>query len=121
MSVDLGPVETFAEDSVSIARCAGREVGIVRWRGRVHALDNVCTHQRGPVCAGTLSGRLTGRVPGAMELDDATPVIACPWHGWEFDVRTGQAISNPKYRLRRYDVRVIDGRVLVDLDRGPTA
>jgi 3-phenylpropionate/trans-cinnamate dioxygenase ferredoxin subunit len=118
MSIDVGAVKEFADGSIHVAECAGRSVGIVHWQGRFHALDNACTHQGGPVCAGILSARLTGSKPGMMDLDEATPVISCPWHGWEFDVRTGQAISDRRHRLRTYGVRVVDGRVLVDLDAG---
>ncbi len=121
MSIDVGPADGFADGTISVTACGGREVGIVRWRDRFHALKNVCPHQNGPVCAGILSARLTGAVPGAMELDEEAPVIACPWHGWEFDVRSGHALSDRRYRLRLYDVRVAGGRVLVDPDRAPAA
>jgi nitrite reductase (NADH) small subunit len=50
-----------------------------------------------------------------MELADATPVIACPWHGWEFDVRTGVSLWDDHYRVRTYPAHVSNGRVLVDL------
>jgi nitrite reductase/ring-hydroxylating ferredoxin subunit len=45
-------------------------------------------------------------------------VIACGWHGWEFDVRTGSAVvTGSRYKVRTYSVRVEDGRVLVDVQR----
>lgn len=113
--IDVGAVAEFPERAVTIVRADGREVGIVRWDGEVYALANVCTHQRGPLCRGTLSARLTASAPGTMELDDETPVLACPWHGWEFDVRTGRALWDERYAVRTYDARVEDGRVLVEV------
>jgi nitrite reductase/ring-hydroxylating ferredoxin subunit len=50
-----------------------------------------------------------------MELDETTPIVACPWHGWEFDARTGRAIWDASVRLRIWRVQVADGRVFVDL------
>jgi nitrite reductase/ring-hydroxylating ferredoxin subunit len=79
-----------------------------------YALANACTHQRGPLCRGTLSARLTASEPGATELDDETPVLACPWHGWQFDVRTGPALWDERYAVHTYEARVGDGRALVE-------
>jgi nitrite reductase/ring-hydroxylating ferredoxin subunit len=104
MSIDVGPIENFAEGTVRIVQAAGREIGIIRWAGAIYALNNVCSHQSGPVCSGILGPRLTGGRPGAMELDAATPVLACPWHGWEFDLLTGRALTDPHRRLRLYSV-----------------
>ena len=117
MIVDAGPLEEFRERAVTIVRLDGRDVGIVRWDGEIYALANVCAHQRGPLCRGTLAARLDAPTPGAMELDDGEPVLACPWHGWEFDVRTGRALWDRRYRVRTYSAHVEEGRVLVELRR----
>ena len=51
-----------------------------------------------------------------IELYDQGEILVCPWHGWEFDIRTGCSILNPeKVRVRKYAVRVQDGRVLVEI------
>lgn len=117
MIVDAGPLEDFREREVTIVQLEGREVGIVRWAGEIFALANVCVHQRGPLCRGTLAARLDAPAPGMMQLDEGSPVLACPWHGWEFDVRTGRAIWDRRYRVRTYRARVEAGRVLVELRR----
>jgi nitrite reductase/ring-hydroxylating ferredoxin subunit len=51
-----------------------------------------------------------------MLVDDAAPVIACPWHGWEFDVASGEAIWDKTVRIRTFPVRVANGRVMVETD-----
>jgi nitrite reductase/ring-hydroxylating ferredoxin subunit len=117
MIIDAGPLTDFADRAVTIVLLDGREVGIVRWDGEVYALANICVHQRGPLCRGTLAARLDAPAPGSMELDDGSPVLACPWHGWEFDVRTGRAIWDGQYRVRTYPAQVEEGRVLVELHR----
>jgi nitrite reductase (NADH) small subunit len=114
MSIDVGAIDDFTEGRIRIVRAGEREVGILRWSGMLHALSTVCPHQGGPVCAGIVSPRLVAARPGGMELDEATPIVACPWHGWEFDVRTGRAIWDTSVRLRTWCVKVAGGRVFVD-------
>lgn len=115
MTVDVGQLDDFGEGEVTIILVDGREIGVVRWSDDVYALANLCAHQRGPLCRGTLSPRLESREPGAMELAEGSPVIACPWHGWEFDVRTGRAIWDEGYAVRTYRAQVENGRVLLDV------
>jgi nitrite reductase/ring-hydroxylating ferredoxin subunit len=121
MSTDIGPADEFAERRVRIIEVAQRQIGIVRWDGDFYAVSNVCIHQGGPLCRGVLSARLDAAEPGKLALDDSTPVLACPWHGWEFDLRTGQAILDPAMRVRTFPVRVAAGRVVVELDRSLSA
>jgi nitrite reductase (NADH) small subunit len=114
-SQDIGPLEAFPEGKVRVVKAGRREIGVTCWRGRLYAVSNVCAHQRGPVCRGWLSPRLTATEPGRMEVEDEAPVIACPWHGWEFDMRSGRALSDERYALRTYPVRVEQGRVVLEL------
>jgi nitrite reductase/ring-hydroxylating ferredoxin subunit len=115
MTVDVGQLDDFREGQVTIVVASGREIGVVRWSDDFFALANLCAHQRGPLCRGTLSPRLESGEPGAMELAEGAPVIACPWHGWEFDVRTGRAVWDEGYAVRTYPVQVENGRILVEL------
>jgi nitrite reductase/ring-hydroxylating ferredoxin subunit len=115
MSTDLGAAAEFADRTIRTVGVNGREIGIVRWNGALYAVNNLCTHQSGPVCSGILSGRLTAASPGGMDLDNTTPILACPWHGWEFDLRTGRALHDAQHRLRLFPVRVENGRVMVDI------
>ena len=115
MSTDIGAAAEFADRTIRTVGVNGCEIGIVRWNGALYAVNNLCTHQSGPVCSGILSGRLTATSPGGMDLDNTTPILACPWHGWEFDLRTGRALHDAQHRLRLFPVHVENGRVLVDV------
>jgi nitrite reductase/ring-hydroxylating ferredoxin subunit len=115
VSIDVGAVGDFSEGCIRVVRTGERDVGVLCWAGRLHALSTVCPHQGGPVCAGIVSGRLVAARPGGMELDEENPIVACPWHGWEFDARSGRAIWDASVRLRTWRVEVADGRVLIDL------
>lgn len=118
MTEDLGPLDSFPEGQVKVVKAGRREIGVTRWHGRLYAVNNVCAHQRGPVCRGWLSPRMTAGSPGEMAVEEEAPVIACPWHGWEFDLRTGRAVCDQNFSLRTYPVRVENGRVLVELGLG---
>jgi nitrite reductase/ring-hydroxylating ferredoxin subunit len=78
----------------------GTRVALVRVGESVHAVDDVCTHQGGPLSEGRLSG---GR-------------LACPWHGWMFDVRTGRCLMPSRGgSVSSYPVRVDNGDVWVEV------
>jgi nitrite reductase (NADH) small subunit len=119
MITDVGQVDDFAEGRISTVTVGRAEIGIVRWSGKIYAVSALCIHQGAPLCQGVLAGRMTALRPGDMALDDTAPVIACPWHGWEFDVRTGEAIWDPRLRVRVYPVRIVSDRVLVET--GPSS
>jgi nitrite reductase/ring-hydroxylating ferredoxin subunit len=120
--IEVGRLDDFPERSVTLVSVGRLEIGVVRWDGDgVYALRNVCPHERGPVCAGRLGPKVvaSGGDPLRLDVDDSCPVLACAWHGWEFDVRSGRALcAGSRYRVRTYPVRLEDGRVLVDVGTG---
>lgn len=76
-----------------------RIVALYNIEGVFHALDGVCPHQGGPLGKGKLTGC----------------VVTCPWHGWQFDVTTGQHQLNARLQQPRFAVRVEGDTVMVDL------
>ena len=117
MIVDVGAVGDFDDRRFRIVSAAGREVGVLRWHDRFYAVHNRCPHQKGPVCLGVVSGKLQGAAPGSMDVDEETPVLACPWHGWEFELERGRALWDESYAVKTMRVQVQDGRVLVDVGK----
>ena len=87
----------------------GREVGVFRVGDTFYAYENRCPHQGGPACR----GRIMGRVEAVLAPDRSTLEerfsdehfhLACPWHGWEFELTTGVCPTAPEYRLEPIDV-----------------
>ena len=117
MSIDVGAVADFEERRVRIVTAAGHEIGVLRWQGRFFAVHNRCPHQKGPLCLGIVSGRLVSSAPGSMDVDEDIPVIACPWHGWEFDLERGRALWEEGYAAKVVPVRAEKGRVLLNVSR----
>jgi nitrite reductase/ring-hydroxylating ferredoxin subunit len=120
MIADLGRPEDYADGGIRIVDVGGLEVGVVRWGQDFYAVRNVCPHQAGPVCAGLVRPGIvsTGR-PGELALDPEAPILACPWHGWEFDVRTGKSISAGPQKVRTYSISIEGGRLLIDVPGRP--
>ena len=85
----------------------GRSIGVFNVNGEYYALRNICPHQSGPLCEGIVSGFLKATIPGEFEYTRRGEIVRCPWHGWEFDIKTGQSWFDPvKTRVRTYPVSV---------------
>ncbi len=110
----VATVEEIAPGGRKIVEVAGRSIGIFNVNGEFFALRNRCPHQGGPLCEGRLWGALRAEVPGAYEYSRPGEILTCSWHGWEFDLRTGQSWCDPqRLRVRRYDVHVESGAAIV--------
>ncbi len=75
------------------------DVMLVRLDGRVHACGSMCTHYGGPLDKGVLEGK----------------TVVCPWHAYDFDLRTGECGVNPDLHAVTFPVTVEAGDVFVDL------
>jgi 3-phenylpropionate/trans-cinnamate dioxygenase ferredoxin subunit len=101
----VAAVDEIPPSGRKIVEISGRSIGIFNINGEFFALRNRCPHQGGPLCAGTLVGLVSATVPGEYHYSSPGRILRCPWHGWEFDVRTGQSWFDPsKVRVRSYDV-----------------
>lgn len=93
-----------------LVEVAGRSIGVFNLDGEFFALRNTCPHQGARLCEGVLGARLESRGPGDYQLGHAGELLRCPWHGWEFEVRTGQSWWSPgRVRVKTYPVTVETG------------
>ena len=90
-----------------IVEITGRSIGIFHVKGEFYAIRNSCPHQGGSLCEGRLTGFLTASRPGDYAYSRQGEILRCPWHGWEFDIKTGQSWFDPaQVRVRNYKVSV---------------
>ena len=75
----------------------GRGVALFNVEGTIYAMDNTCPHAGGPLGEGILTG----------------DVVECPWHGWRYNVRTGERLENPDFSVGCYNVQVVGDQVHV--------
>ena len=92
----------------------GRSIAVFNLDGEFFGLFNRCPHQGGPMCEGILTGLIESDEPGHYKYSRKGEIIRCPWHGWEFDVRTGQSYCEPeRIQVRSYPVEVAEGQRVV--------
>ena len=122
MSVDSGRAERSAA-GYAVARTAdipngerrivsvrGHSIGVFNVDGEFYALLNRCPHAHAELCKGTLQGNVASDRPGQLRFDAGTRLLRCPWHGWEFDLKTGRSYCDPKrMRVRAYPTSVEPG------------
>src|SRR5262245_40344559 len=87
-----------------IVEVEGRSIGLFNIHGRLVAVLNVCPHELAPVCRGRLGGTTLRSAPGEFRWGREGEILACPWHGWEFDLLTGRALADSRRHLRMYPV-----------------
>ena len=98
-----------------IVEVAGRSIGVFNLDGEFFALRNRCPHQGGPLCEGQRLGAISASAPAVYEHSRPGEMVRCPWHAWEFDIRTGQSWFDPeRTRVKAYDVAVRAGEDLID-------
>jgi len=88
--------DELQEDEAVVVDVKGKRVSIFLLDGEMYALDNTCPHQGGPL--------------GDGKVEDGC--VYCPWHGWQFDVETGEHVHG-KEQANTYAVSVEDGDVYV--------
>jgi nitrite reductase/ring-hydroxylating ferredoxin subunit len=96
-----------------IVRVAGREVGIFNVDGSFYALKNSCPHQAARVCLGRIVGTTLPSETNEYVYGKEGRVLRCPWHGWEFDIATGESIFDPNVRVVSYPTEVVGDAVAV--------
>ena len=84
----------------------GRAIAVFNLKGEYFALLNRCPHNGGPLAEGIVTGLLQSATPGEYSYAREGEIIRCHWHGWEFDIKTGQSFCSViKARARAFPVR----------------
>ena len=103
----VAKVEDIPIGKRKIVEINGRSIGVFNVNGEFFALLNRCPHEGGELCLGTVTGWRQAEKPGAYQWNREGEILRCPWHGWEFDIKTGQSWFDPnRVRVRPYPVSV---------------
>ncbi len=86
-----------AERGATVELKDGTELAVYHTQGRFYAVENFCTHRGAPLADGNLSGA----------------AVECNWHGWRFDLATGQCLGRPAESIETYEVRIEDGWIKI--------
>lgn len=117
----VGPVEEIPPGSRKIIKVSGREIGVFNVDGEFFALRNVCPHMGAPLCHGRTrpyiiwdennsqtadcsasSGSPAAMASGNIAFEREGEILKCPWHLWEFDMRTGKSMHDEDLQVRTY-------------------
>jgi nitrite reductase/ring-hydroxylating ferredoxin subunit len=82
-----------------VVEAAGKQIALFNINGKLYACDNTCLHRGGPLGEGDLE-----------EL-----IVTCPWHGWQYDLATGECLMNPKANIGLYPVLVESDAVWLEV------
>jgi nitrite reductase (NADH) small subunit len=105
--IHVGQASDLVDGQRLMVRLDGRDVFIFEREGRLYAFENLCLHMGGPVGEGILIGKVEAILDEnrAHVRDRFSPTeihLVCPWHGWEYDIETGECAANRRLKLRRY-------------------
>jgi nitrite reductase/ring-hydroxylating ferredoxin subunit len=111
----VAPVGDIPPGGRKLVQVNGRAIVVFNLGGEYFALSDRCPHKGGPLSKGKLTGLLESSEPGAYRYSRRGEIIRCPWHSWEFDIRTGKSWCDPeRVRARNYRVTVEPGARLVE-------
>ena len=85
-----------------------REIGVFFSSGSYYAYSNYCLHSGGPACEGLVINRVVDLIAADRTYQGQTFSdelhFVCPWHGYEYDMKTGECVGDRKLKLRKYEV-----------------
>ena len=105
----VGTTSQFADGDRRIVAHDGVEIGVFCWQGRFYAYRNLCLHQGGPACEGLTIAKVEEKLRPdktslGLSFSDSEMHFVCPWHGMEYDMKTGECVSDRKKKLKKYQI-----------------
>lgn len=91
-------------------------IGVFNINGAFYALRNLCPHKGGPLCQGRLRPHVISHGTYNVEYERDNEILKCSWHQWEFDLKTGVALYDPRLRVKTYPVTVEGDEIVLHLD-----
>ena len=79
------------------------------WQGQFYAYENLCLHQGGPACEGLLMHKVEDvlgpdRTWAGQKFSEDEIHFVCPWHGYEYDLKTGECAADRNLKLKSFEV-----------------
>ena len=116
--VNIGAASEFSDPGRKIVGFGNFEVGVFKLDGEFYAYLNLCPHMGGPVCQGKMIAKVEeiiaeDRTSKGMAFSKTKLHIVCPWHGYEYNIKTGCHQGNSRIRLRKAEMTIRDGEIYV--------
>jgi 3-phenylpropionate/trans-cinnamate dioxygenase ferredoxin component len=102
-SIPVCPLDELAPGEMRLVEHDGRKIGVFNCDGRLHAIEDRCSHDEGPLAEG--------------EFDAAACTVECPRHGSLFDLTTGRPKTLPAYApVQTFPIAVADDTIVLEVD-----
>jgi nitrite reductase/ring-hydroxylating ferredoxin subunit len=114
----VGKVAEFIENDRKIVKDGDLEIGVLHHKGTFYAYRNQCLHQGGPACEGMIIAKVEEVIAPdktylGQKFSETENHFVCPWHGWEYDIETGEFVVDRRKKLKKYAVVQKDQEVYV--------
>jgi nitrite reductase/ring-hydroxylating ferredoxin subunit len=114
----VAKLSEFKDGERQILRIGCHEIGVFHHDGTFYAYSNFCLHQGGPACEGLTIARVEEHLTAdkkslGLFFSSSDMNFVCPWHGYEYDMKTGEHVADRRLKLRKYDLTQKDGSLYV--------
>jgi nitrite reductase/ring-hydroxylating ferredoxin subunit len=107
--VFVAKIADLPDGERKIVQHGAHDIGVFHWEGQFYAYANMCLHQGGPACEGLIMHQVEDVIGPdktwiGQKFSDKQVNFVCPWHGYEYDLRTGECVPDRSLRLKKYNV-----------------
>ena len=107
--VFVAKASEFPEGERRIVQHGAHDIGVFHWAGEFYAYANMCLHQGGPACEGLIMHKVEDVIGDdktwqGQKFSEEHVNFVCPWHGYEYDIKTGECAADRRLKLRAYKV-----------------
>jgi nitrite reductase/ring-hydroxylating ferredoxin subunit len=107
--VFVAKIGDLPEGERKIVESGAHNIGVFHWGGQFYAYANMCLHQGGPACEGLIMHQVEDVIGPdktwvGQKFSEERVNFVCPWHGYEYDIKTGECAADRRLRLKKYNV-----------------
>lgn len=114
MKHHVGKLQDYPPGTHKCIMVNSKSIGVFNIEGELYALRNYCPHQSAPLCEGLVTPWISASEPYRFDYEREGEIVRCPWHQWEFDIKSGRLVVDPKIRTLSYDIVVERFELSVD-------
>ena len=114
----VGKLDDLKDGDSRLVREGDLEIGVYRRGANLYAYKNLCVHQGGPACQGITMHKVEelirpDKTSAGLRFNHDEEHIVCPWHSFEYDLKTGVCVADKKLKLKKYEVVTEENSIYV--------